>query len=73
MRPRRAFRSRLIVGFVYFTGTLYWITRVMTVYGGLSMPVAILVNLALISVQALYPAVFALATHRVVRVLGPGG
>ena len=35
-RPlRRALLLGLATGVVYFTGTLYWITRVMAVYGGL--------------------------------------
>ncbi|MES1254059.1 MAG: hypothetical protein ABUS56_00510, partial [Acidobacteriota bacterium] len=35
----RAFGFGLLTGFVYFAGTLYWITRVMAVYGGLAQPV----------------------------------
>src|SRR5205823_2563597 len=32
---QRAFALGLVAGSVYFTGTLYWITRVMAVYGGM--------------------------------------
>ena len=32
---RRALLLGLVTGIIYFTGTLYWITRVMAVYGGL--------------------------------------
>jgi apolipoprotein N-acyltransferase len=70
---RRAFFLGLAAGFVYFAGTLYWITRVMTVYGGLPMWVAVLVNLALISVQALYPAIFAVVVRRLTRAFGSTG
>ena len=41
---RRAFLLGLTTGIIYFTGTLYWITRVMAVYGGLQTWVAVLVN-----------------------------
>ena len=37
----RAFYLGLITGVVYFAGTLYWITNVMAVYGGLPMVVAV--------------------------------
>ena len=73
MTLRRGFFLGLAAGLVYFTGTLYWITRVMSVYGGLPLWVAVLVNLALISVQALYPAVFALIVRRLIRAFGPTG
>ncbi|MBI4485331.1 MAG: hypothetical protein HY655_04915, partial [Acidobacteria bacterium] len=43
----RAFVLGLTTGLVYFTGTLYWITGVMVVYGGLQTWVAALVNAAL--------------------------
>jgi len=62
----RAFLLGLVTGVVYFTGTLYWITRVMAVYGGLQQWVAVLVNAALIAYLALYPAVFAAITRRIV-------
>jgi len=62
----RAFLLGLVTGVVYFTGTLYWITRVMAVYGGLQGWVAVLVNAALIVYLALFPAVFAIATRRIV-------
>jgi apolipoprotein N-acyltransferase len=61
----------LLTGAIYFTGTLYWITRVMAVYGGLPMPVAVLVNAALIAYQALFPAVFAVVVRRLVLARGP--
>ena len=61
----------LLTGLIYFTGTLYWITRVMAVYGGLPMPVAVLVNAALIAYQALFPAVFAVVVRRLVFARGP--
>jgi apolipoprotein N-acyltransferase len=56
---------------VYFTGTLYWITRVMAVYGGLQGWVAVLVNAALIAYLALFPAFFAVIVRRFVVTNGP--
>jgi apolipoprotein N-acyltransferase len=63
---RRAFALGLVTGGVYFTGTLYWITRVMALYGGISGWVAVLINLALIAYLALFPAVFAIIVRRIV-------
>jgi apolipoprotein N-acyltransferase len=61
---RRAFGLGVLCGGVYFTGTLYWITRVMVMYGGLQTWVAVLVNAALIAYLALFPGVFALIVRR---------
>ena len=61
----RAFMLGLIAGLVYFTGTLYWITRVMVLYGDLQPWVAALVNAALVAYLALFPAIFALLTRRI--------
>jgi apolipoprotein N-acyltransferase len=55
---------------VYFTGTLYWITRVMVVYGGLQTWVAMLVNALLVAYLALFPALFALVVRHTVTRLG---
>jgi apolipoprotein N-acyltransferase len=67
---RRALLVGLLTGIVYFTGTLYWITRVMAVYGGLQQSVAILVNAALIAYLALFPAIFAVVMRRLVLAYG---
>ena len=55
---------------MYFTGTLYWITRVMVVYGGLQAWVAVLVNALLVAYLALFPALFALIVRYTVARLG---
>jgi apolipoprotein N-acyltransferase len=70
---RRAFTLGLVTGVVYFTGTLYWITRVMVMYGDLAPWVAALVNAALILYLALFPATFALLVRRIVAAHGPAG
>jgi apolipoprotein N-acyltransferase len=67
---RRALLLGLVTGIIYFTGTLYWITRVMAVYGGLQQWVAVLVNAALIAYMALFPAVFAVVMRRLVLAYG---
>jgi len=61
---RDAFLLGLTTGVVYFAGTLYWITRVMVVYGGLSTWIAVPVNAALVAYLALFPALFALVVRR---------
>jgi apolipoprotein N-acyltransferase len=57
----RAFVLGLVSGVVFFVGTVYWITGVMVVYGGLNVVAAVLVNGALIAYLAIFPAAFALA------------
>jgi len=67
----RAFFLGLTTGAVFFTGTLYWITNVMAFYGGMSTPVAVLVNALLVAYQAVYPAFFAVVFRRLVLGFGP--
>jgi apolipoprotein N-acyltransferase len=71
MPPRRAFLLGLTTGMVYLTGTLYWITLVMGVYGGLPMVVAAVLNEALIAYLALFPALFAVIMRRGLAAFGP--
>ncbi len=68
----RAFRLGLTSGVVYFTGTLYWVAQVMVVYGGIDRVTAVLINAALIAYLALFPALFAAATARLVTAAGLG-
>jgi apolipoprotein N-acyltransferase len=58
-RLRRAFGLGFVTAAVYFTGTVYWVTRVMVMYGGLQTWVAVLVNAAMIATLALFPALCA--------------
>jgi apolipoprotein N-acyltransferase len=62
---RRGFLLGLLSGVIYFTGTLYWITHVMVVYGGLAGWVGVAVNALLILFLSLYPAIFALVVSRI--------
>jgi apolipoprotein N-acyltransferase len=70
---RRSFLLGLITGLIYFTGTLYWITGVMAIYGGLSRIVAVAINALLIAYLSLFPALFALIVSRVSLAAGPRG
>ncbi|HSG01692.1 MAG TPA: apolipoprotein N-acyltransferase, partial [Vicinamibacterales bacterium] len=70
-RPRRDFVLGLVAGAVYFTGTLYWVTGVMTTYGGLNAVLSVVVAGLLICYQALYPAVFSLVLGVALRRFGP--
>ena len=67
---RHAFLLGLTAGIAYFTGTLYWMTLVMSVYGGLPMWIAAILNGALIAYLALYPALFAVVMRRALAVFG---
>ena len=67
----RAFQLGLVTGAIYFTGTLYWVTQVMAVYGGLPTIVAVLINALLIAYLSLFPAAFALILGRLSMTIGP--
>jgi apolipoprotein N-acyltransferase len=67
---RDAFLLGLMTGVVYFTGTLYWITHVMAIYGGLPTWIAAVLNGALIAYLALFPAVFAVVMRRALAAFG---
>ncbi len=56
---RLAFGLGLTTGVVHFAGTLPWLTQVMTEFGGLTLPVGVLLNGLLVAYLALFPAAFA--------------
>jgi apolipoprotein N-acyltransferase len=66
----RAFALGLLTGGIYFTGTLYWISNVMRIYGDLQAGVAVLVNLLLVAYLALFPALFAVIVRRLIMGFG---
>lgn len=66
----RAFNLGLITGLVSFAATLYWITNVMALHGGLPMPVALLVNALLVAYLSLFPALFAVVVRRLRTAFG---
>jgi apolipoprotein N-acyltransferase len=59
-----------VCGAVYFIGTVYWITNVLSTYGHLQRWVAVLVNGLLIAFLALFPAAFAVMLRALVTVRG---
>jgi apolipoprotein N-acyltransferase len=67
---RRSFALGLLAGFVFFAGTLYWFVVTMTLFGGLSTPVATVAAAMGIAYLALYPAMFAVIQARLVRTMG---
>jgi apolipoprotein N-acyltransferase len=70
---RRAFLLGWIAGLVYFAGALYWLVSVMTIYGGLSTPVAVVVALLLHAYLALFPGIAAWVVAVGCRACGPTG
>lgn len=60
----------MTTGAIYFAGTLYWITQVMVLHGGLPWGIAVLVNAALIAYLSLFPALFAVVVRRIVAQFG---
>jgi apolipoprotein N-acyltransferase len=71
--PLRAFLLGLATGALYFVGTIYWTGAVVSTFGGLAWPVATLAMLLLASYLALFPAVTALITARVMTRAGTSG
>jgi apolipoprotein N-acyltransferase len=67
---RRSFALGLLTGSVYFAGTLYWFVVTLTLFGGLSRPLAIFASAMGIAYLALYPALFAVIQARLSRSLG---
>ena len=66
----RAFALGLTAGVIYFGGTLYWMTGVMSVYGGVNSLVAGLLNAAFVAYVALYPGIFAILMRRFLLAYG---
>ncbi|MDQ3212723.1 MAG: apolipoprotein N-acyltransferase [Acidobacteriota bacterium] len=66
----RPFFLGLLTGAVYFALTLYWRVETMTAFGGLAVPLAVLVAGVLVAYLALFPAAFALILARIHRGLG---
>ena len=63
----------LLTGAGYFAGTLYWLVETMTTFGGLALPVSILVAGLLVAYLSLFPAAFAMIVARLRRSLGVHG
>lgn len=71
--PLRAFLLGLTSGAVYFAGTLYWTGAVVETFGGLAWPIAVLAMLLLASYLALFPALTAMFTARLMTRIGASG
>ncbi len=56
--PARAFWWGSLTGLLFYLGSIAWVTNTMTAYGGVSLPLSMLVLLALASVLALYFGLF---------------
>ena len=67
---RRSVALGLLAGTVYFAGTLYWFVVTLTLFGGLSRPLAIFASGMGIAYLALYPALFAVIQARLTRTFG---
>ena len=60
----RASGLGFLAGTVYFAGTLYWITRVMVVFGDVPRIAAVLINAALVAYLALFVVIFSMVMAR---------
>lgn len=70
VEPRRAFRLGFVCGAVYFAGTMYWTSATVRTFGGLSLPLSVLVTATLVAYLALFPALFALIVARLAASFG---
>lgn len=57
--PKEAFKSGMVLGLLYFFGTLYWIYHSINHYGGLSLLSSVVVVILLCSYLSLYIGIFA--------------
>ena len=62
-----------ITGLVFFSGTFYWITETMNIYGGLSLPLAIGVGALFALTYAFYFVLFGLGVHLAIARFGVSG
>ncbi len=69
--PARAFCWGSLAGVVFYLGSISWVTKTMTAYGGLSAPVSALVLLALASYLALYVGLFCFGASLISGVAWP--
>jgi apolipoprotein N-acyltransferase len=60
-----------LTGIVYFAATLYWITRVMVMYGDVPLLAAVLINAAFVAYLALFVVTFSMVMARLTMVNGP--
>ena len=71
--PWASFRLGLMTGVVYFSCTLYWTVTVMTTYGGLATPVAVVCAGLLVGYLSLYLGAVAVLLGGAVRRFGVAG
>jgi apolipoprotein N-acyltransferase len=69
----RAVLSSYIAGVIFFSGTCYWITETMVIYGGLSAPSAVGVGALFALTFAFYFVLFGLGVHLAVNKFGSIG
>jgi apolipoprotein N-acyltransferase len=60
----------MVAGLVYFTGTVYWTSSVLAVFGGMPMMLAIVAMLLLAAYLAIYPAMTAVVLAVLIRRAG---
>ncbi len=63
----------MTAGFLYFLGTLYWLTPVMQTFGGLNIAAAVGSHILLLAYLAIFPALFAWMASTLVRTYGVTG
>lgn len=59
LSPGRAFKAGLVAGLVHFLTLIYWLVPTLTLYGGLTLGLALATLMLLCLYLAVYPALFA--------------
>lgn len=67
---RRAFGLGWVTGFVFFFFSCNWITHSMIRYGGMNVVAAYAIAALFTAITGLFPALFAVATTRLVKTIG---
>ncbi len=71
LSAKRTAGAGLLSGMVLFSALLYWIVKVLKVFGGLPLPVAVVALLLLAFYMSLYVAAFFLGVRCAIRALPP--
>jgi apolipoprotein N-acyltransferase len=71
--PRRILVSCYAAGLIFFSGTFYWITETMVIFGGLSVPLAVGVGVLFALAYALYFVLFGTGLYLAVQRFGSRG
>lgn len=65
--PKDAFKTGFITGFIYFSGTTYWVANAIYYYGHIPFSLSITILLSMVIVLALYIGLFGYLYHLILK------